>query len=305
MITKTVTVDEKAVFDTLLPMLDERYKLCYVDYRDELPANTIQQCLDKKSRNPLDVEDLWWESREYNARHILEELMDKAGYSRDEQQLFIETEEYQQLICEIECRDVSTPVMDACRQTVMHGYVRFHSNYDCWLPIWEQGGIQAEETALGGIMAALSLNPAKVREAARKTGIDTFGRFRNIPSREGKELVDYDGFIRVLIETPNYGNWAFFGRLDLQALLKNKFNPDGLTIPEGTTCAMFNWWNGGGSLDFCNTLRPVTVGELRRRLARYKDDIKVVVDERSNREHGYTPSDVYGDHISEDKILAA
>ena len=31
MITKTMTVDEKAVFDTLLPMLDERYELCYVD----------------------------------------------------------------------------------------------------------------------------------------------------------------------------------------------------------------------------------------------------------------------------------
>ena len=67
MITKTVTVDEKAVFDTLLPMLDEHYELCYVDYRDELPANTVQECLDKRSASPLYEEDYWNESRNFYA----------------------------------------------------------------------------------------------------------------------------------------------------------------------------------------------------------------------------------------------
>lgn len=304
MITKTVTVDEKAVFDTLLPMLDEHYELCYVDYRDELPANTVQECLDKRSASPLYEEDYWNESRNFYASEEIKRLMAQAGYSEDQFQVFKWSEEYCNLVCEIQDRDRSTPVKDIADQTQMHAYLRFHSNYDCWLPFWEQGGIQVEGTALGGILAALSLNPRKIKEAAIKKGITTIGAFRNIPSREGKELVDYDLFVRVLCETPNYGNWSFFGTLDLARLLEENFNPDEMLIPTDTTCCMFNWWNGGGSLDFCHTLRPVSVKELRKRLAPYSDDLKIVVDEGRNN-GGYTPSKVYGRHLSNEICLTA
>ena len=302
MLTKTVTVDEKAVFDTLLPLLDERYELCFVDYRDELPAKTVQKCLDKRTSDPLYEEDFWEESRSYCANEEVRRLMEQAGYTQEQFDLFKGSDEYWNLVWEIQDRDRSTPVKDTAKQTRMHGYLRFQSNYDCWLPLWEQGGIQVEHTALGGILAALSLNPRKVKEAAVKKGIKTIGAFRNIPSREGKELVDYDQFVQVLCETPNYGNWAFFGCLDLEELLKKGFNPDGMTIPTGTACCMFNWWNGGGSLDFCTTLRPVSVRELRKRLSPYSDDLRVLVDEgRGNG--GYTPCEVYGSHLNDETFL--
>jgi len=302
---KTIEIDEKAVYEKLLGELEDTYTLCHVDYRDEIPAKTVQECLDKGSSDVLFDEDLWEDSRIFYADQIITDMMEKEGYDPDQIKLFKGTGEYLDLRCEIESRDDSTPERDACRNTAMHAYVRFHSNYDCWLPMWEQGGIQARGTALAGIMAALSLNPWMVKQAAARRGIETFGPFRNLRSRNGNELVDYDKFIRVLCETPNYGNWSFFGKVDLEALLDNGFRPDGMTIPAGTTCAMFNWWNGGGSLDFCKTLRPVTVKELRRRLAPYHDDLKVVIDEKYNDNYGYTPCNVYGGHVSSDECLAA
>ena len=299
-----MTVDEKAVFNTLLPMLDEHYVLCYVDYRDELPCQTVQECLDKRSSTPLYEEDFWSENQNYYANEEVRRLMEQAGFTEEQFHLFQGSDEYWDLMCEIQCRDRSTPVKDTANQTRMHAYLRFHSNYDCWLPIWEQGGIRVEGTALGGILAALSLNPRKVKEAAVRKGVTTIGAFRNIPSREGKELVDYDLFVRVLCETPNYGNWSFFGTLDLAKLLEEDFNPDEMLIPSDTTCCMFNWWNGGGSLDFCHTLRPVSVKELRKRLAPYSDGLKIIVDEgRGNG--GYTPCEVYGSHLSNEVCLTA
>ena len=297
-----MTIDEKAVFNTLLPMLDERYELCCVDYRDELPSQTVQECLDKHSSSPLYEEDFWRESQNYYANEEVRRLMEKAGFTDDQFSLFQGSDEYWSLVWEIQDRDRSTPVKDTARQTKMHAYLRFHSNYDCWLPLWEQGGIQVEGTALGGILAALSLNPRKVKEAAVRKGVTTIGAFRNIPSREGKELVDYDLFVQVLCETPNYGNWSFFGTLDLTRLLEEDFNPDEMIIPSDTTCCMFNWWKGGGSLDFCHTLRPVSVKELQKRLSPYSDGLKIIVDEgRGNR--GYTPCEIYGSHLNNETFL--
>ena len=302
MTTKTVTIDEEKMYETIYALLDKTYTLVWVDYRDEMPVSMVQACLEKKSLEPLYEEDYWWESRYHAAVHELDELLG-SRYTEDEIALFRTTSEYDDLRQEIQSRDDSEPELELFRRTMAGAYIRFHSNYDCWLPIWEQGGIQARGTALTGIMAALSLNPSKVKEAAVRRGITVIGPFRNVPSREGKELVDYDRFINVLCETPNYGNWSFFGQIDLGQLVDAGFDIDRMTIPSGTTSAMYNWWNGGGSLDFCETLRPVKVGELRRRLARTLDDLKLVLDDKSLKDHGYVPSDVYGGAVSKEVLL--
>ena len=302
MITKTVTIDEKKMYDEVHAALQDSYHLVYPHYDDELPPKLIQQCLTDRSVEPLLVEDVYDDARHYSACHELDELL-KGKFSEDEISLFKNTGEYQDLLIEIKSRDDSTPETDLLGNTMTRAYLRFHSNYDCWLPIWEQGGIQARETALTGIMAALSLNPKKVRGAATRRGLEVYGPFPDARSREGKELVDYDDFIRVLCETPNYGNWSFFGYIDGKDLLNRDFDINRMYIPEGTTAAMFNWWNGGGSLDFCKTLRPVTVKELRRRLAPYKDDLKLVVDDISVKDFGYVPCDVYGGTVSKDALL--
>lgn len=304
MLSKTVTIDEKKMYEDILSKLDEKYELVFIDYRDELPPALVQKCIESKSIEPLYEDGVYDESRTYYATSTLDRLLEE-NYSEDESNLFHGTEEYDELRIEIESRDQSTPEKDLLRRSMVRAYIRFHSNYDCWLPLWEQGGIRAQGTALAGIMAALSLNPRKVKEAAIRKGVTVIGPFQNVTSREGKELVDYDAFIRVLCETPNYGNWSFFGQLDGGELHDAGFDIDSMTIPGGTTAAMFNWWNGGGSLDFCETLRPVSIGELRKRLARYDDDLRLVIDEKGVKDNGYVPSDVYGGTVSKDILLTA
>lgn len=304
MITKSVTIDEEKLFKDIYDSLEQTYTLVYIDYRDELTAELIQKCLESKSLEPLYEEDVYGEARYHNAVFALDELL-KEKYTQEEINLFKTTDEYDNLRIEIESRDESNPEKELFEKTRISAYIRFHSNYDCWLPVWEEGGIRAGESALDGIMAALSLNPKRVKEAAIRNGLNTHGTFRDILRREGKELVDYDKFIRVLCETPNYGNWSFFGRLELNEVLKAKFDIDSMTIPKGTTGAMFNWWNGGGSLDFCETLRDVTVGELKKRLERYSDDLRLVIDDHQNKDHGYKPSEVYGGEVSSDILLTS
>lgn len=302
--TKTIIIDEEEIYNRILAKLDEKYELVNINYDDEIPPQLIQDCIDKKSIEPFVEKDPYEDCYYYCAKEILENIL-KKELTKDELTLFREADEYRDLIDEIEFRDTSTPCTDLLEKNYVQAYLRFHSNYDCWIPIWEQNGIQCEQTALAGILAALSLNPKRVKEAAEKKGINTIGPFRNIKGREGKEVVDYDDFINVLCETPNFGNWSFFGRLHGAELLEANFDYEKMTIPKGTTCAMFNWWNGGGSLDFCETLRDVNVKDIIKRLSRYKDSIKLVVDDKNISNFGYTPSDVYGGPVNSDQILKA
>ena len=303
MISENISIDEKAIYKNILTSLQDEYNLVYVGPDDAIPLETIQKCLDEKSYFPLIEKDFYGDSIFFNAKNIIEELLAKTELTEVQKILFRTTDEYCALNNAVRELDTSYPDIKALEQTDIHTYLRFHSNYDCWLPIWEQGGLQGQGTALAGIMAALSLNPWKVKQAAQKAGIETFGPWKNLTIRNDHELVDYDKFIKVLINTPNYGNWSFFGKVDGETLFDGNFDVEKLTIPAGTLCCMFNWWNGGGSLDFCETLRPVGVKELRRKLAPYHDDLKLVVDTKHKNDYGYTPYGVYGQWVSNDKML--
>lgn len=300
---KTITVDEKKVFESVNAKLREKYDLVYIDYRDEISPELVQECIKEKEVYPLTEEDVYAESREYATREIIRELLKGEGLDKDQIDLFKESEEYDQLRYEIQDRNVSTPEKDLLVRSNVHGYLFLNSNYDCWLPLWETGGLQCEGSALGGLLAVLCLNPRKVKEEAAKQGITTNGRWPNITSREGKEVVDYAKFVHCLNETPNYGNWCFFGVFDGEALWKNSFNTDEMTITKGTTCCMFNSWNGGGSLAFCETLRDLPVAEIIRRQKPYSDAFRVLVDEAAMKGNGYTPLSVYGGHLSNDIFL--
>lgn len=206
MITKSITIDEEKIFKNILSKLDDRYTLAFASYDDSFNAEQIQECIIKKSVIPLYDGNYWLEVKEDRAKSEIESLLKKENLDKDQIELFKTTQQMYDLIDEVLYRDESNPETEALKNTRLDGYLRFYSNYDCWLPIYELGGIQAENTALAGIMAALSLNPVKVKAAAYEKGIKAFGRFRNIPHREGNEVVDYDEFIASLAETPCYGN---------------------------------------------------------------------------------------------------
>lgn len=299
---KNIKIDEKAVYEAVRAKLDKEYDLVYIDYRDEIPASLVQECLNRKEVYPLTEKDVYSESREYSTRYIIDELLKTEGLDKDQIELFRFSEEYDQLRADIQDRDVSTPEKDLLARSQVHGYLFLNSNYDCWIDIYDQGGLYFEG-ALQGILSVLSLNPRKVKEEAVRQGVAVHGRWPDYTRREGREVVAYDKFVNCLFETPGYGNWCFFGVFDGETLWDNNFDTDGMTITKGTTCAMFNSWNGGGSLTFCETLRDLPLEEVRRKQERYSDGYRVLVDEASVRDNGYTPGSVYGQHLSNDIFL--
>lgn len=301
---KAIQIDEKAVYRDVLAALDDHYELVYVDYRDELPAGLVQQCLKKKDITPLTEEDVYADERTAAAQCILDELLKEQGLDADQAALFRMSEEYDELRFAIEERDRSCPLKDLVTRSDIHGYVFFGSNYDCHIDIFNQGGLWYADTAMAGLLSVLSLNPRKVKDEALRQGVAVHGRWPDLRSREGKEVVKYNQFVECLRETPNYGNWCFFGVFDGEALWNNRFDTDGMTITKGTTCAMFNSWDGGGSLAFCETLRDLPLSEVRRKQSRYSDTYRVLVDETGVKQNGYTPHDVYGDRLSDDVFLS-
>lgn len=190
-------------------------------------------------------------------------------------------------------------------------YLRLHSNYDCWMRTSE---LRSRGTALCGIMAALSLNPWKVKQAANRRGVSVSGPWPNLQSRNDKELVDYNEFIECLLNRPCYGNWCFFGmypsvrtddglkKIPDDGFFESLVKSNAVAIPKGTVCGMFDWWNGSGSLSFCKTLHDVSVQELRWRIKPYHDGMRIVPDGAHNH-LGYTPHEVYHGYLSEELFL--
>ena len=302
---KHVIINEQEMFDKIYSMLDENYTLVYVDYRDEIPNTTISECLEKGSRDPLLEKDYYYDTRYYSAKDELKQIVMKTvnnPYTPDQVELFMESDQWRDLIFEIMSRDDSTPEKDAFSHTRTHARVVLHSNYDCWIPLWETAGLQLQGTALNGLIAVLCLNPAKVKASAVKRGIACHGTWRDIRSRNGKEVVDYDDFIDVLIECPNYGLWTFFGTFDNDTLWESDFKTSDMMITNDTLCTMYNSWNGGGSLSQVRTKRAVTLKELLRRGSPYFDGIKVEVDEK-NCCNGYSSAEVYGEPLSNEIML--
>lgn len=287
--------------------LQDKYLLAEPDRNDECPAGLFAECLEKKNITPLYEEDYFVDMIRFSAiQHAREALMSYGLDDDDIKALATDSAFYNafdEIRFAIEERDHSTPCRDLLRQSTMHGFVQLGSNYDCWIDIWDAGGLYYEESALQGLLAVLGLNPRKVKQEALRQGIACHGRWPNYPGREGREAVDCENFIKSLRECPNYGNWAFFGTFDMQALMDAGFDTDTMTIPAGTYCGMFNNWNGGGTLFFCKTVRPLDIKDIRRIQNRYKDTLHVRIDENNRQHYGYTPLSVYGRHISEEPFL--
>lgn len=300
---KIIKIDEKAVYESVVAKLDSKYELTCIDYRDEVPVSLFQRALKEKSVTPFTEEDVYAESREYGTAYVIKELLEEEGLNENQIELFKQSKEYDFLRCEIQDRDISCPEEELIERSKVHGYVFFNSNYDCWIDLYDQGGLWYEGTALMGLLSVLSLNPRKVKEEAVRQGVAVHGRWPAYPKREGKEVVDYEQFVRCLRETPNYGNWCFFGVFDGSVLWEHDFDTTDLSIPKGTTCCMFNSWNGGGSLRFCKTLRALPLKEIESKQKAYIDGYRILVDETDVRDNGYTPTSVYGGHLSEDILL--
>ena len=291
------------MLDTLTEALNDSYELDYVDYRDEYDAKTVEKCIQAKDLSPLYEGDTWDEATYQNAREIAKDVLAASDFDEEDQERFLDDELFIELVQEIEGRNTSTPEKDCFLQTAVHGRMTIHSNYDCWVPPYDAGCLYSKESLLWGLMAELCLNPKKVKEEVlRVWDVHVEGPWPDIKSRNGKEVVSYKDFVRVLYESPNYGVWTFLGAFDMQALLDDGFDAEKMVIPKGATCTMYNSWNGGGSCAFATTLRDLPVRELIRRAAPYQDGVRLHVDEKGCGS-GYASNEVYAGHLSDDKFL--
>lgn len=291
------------MLDTLTASLDDSYELDYVDYRDEYDAKTVEKCIQNKNLSTLYEDSPWDEATYQNAREIAKDVLAASDFDQEDQERFLDDELFIELIQSVEERNTSTPEKDCFLQTTVHGRLTVHSNYDCWVPPYDAGCLYSKESLLWGLMAELCLNPKKVKEEVlRVWDVRVEGPWPDIKSRNGKEVVSYKHFVKVLFDCPNYGVWTFFGTFDMQALLDHGFDAEKMLIPKGTTCTMFNSWNGGGSCAFATTLRDLPVRELIRRAAPYQDGVTLHVDEKGCGS-GYASNEVYAGHPSEDKFL--
>ena len=308
---KHTVIDENKIYDELYSRLDDSYTLTYVSYDDQIQPATLNKIL----KEGLD-DNLWEifsEQAHYYAVKELNNLLDELEeLSDDEKELFKTTDKYDQLILEIKSRDDSEAEKEIFCRSRIHARVTLHSNYDAWTPLYASKGLYGKDDALEGMMTALCLNPAKVKKEATSRGVDCFGSFPNYKHKDGKEIISYKGFLDCLIECPNYGLFTFFGLFDMKALWNTglydtpqKEQFDNLVIPAGTTCTIFNSWVGGGSCDFTETLRDVTIKELKRKARTQYDEPSIDVDEKFKDANGYSSGEVYGGFLSSKEILKA
>lgn len=115
----TVTDLNRVDLDALL---NSEYELIYIDYRDSLDMQTIKDCLDKNSLEPIyETIDWWtWDARMRSINYLLEnDIKDRlitSGLSSTEADAYIESnrEALEDAILE---RDVSNPATELLRNT--------------------------------------------------------------------------------------------------------------------------------------------------------------------------------------------
>lgn len=188
-------------------------------------------------------------------------------------------------------------------QNIIHARISLISNYDCLAPQWSLPVYSFGGTPLPGLCHTLSLNPKLLKMQLDSRGIPTVGRWPDVPSREGNELVSYEEIAAVIDHCPNYAGWTFFGTMDRRLIESPRAGSlAGAIIPEGTLCTLFNEWDGGGSLYKTKTIRDIPLVELRKRQKKYKDMMNIVSEE-DEKKYCYSSFNVYHEWLSEEPLV--
>lgn len=170
--------------------------------------------------------------------------------------------------------------------------ITLYSNYDCINShYFEQssGGYGNVQTYFGHMVKELKLNPAKVKEKFIAHGDKMYGKWQNIPQRNGKEYVDYGQFY-VEMENQCCGacNLIIVGLMNLRDFIKGK--PKEIIIPKGNYVGMYSTMNGGGSPIETPLLRDMKI-DLTKKFPTQYDYWRLETDTPN---WGYTINNAYG-----------
>lgn len=259
----------------------------YWDQRDELSTEQVVQVLEDGFSSVMDnimeynFEQVWELERE-GRREALEEFEDEENDIEDLM------EEFEDVYPEVDMN-----WKDLFNNSKATAVIKLFSNYDCINSHWyeSQGGYDYEESYFGAMVDFLNLNPYKVKQLLTKQGIDTNGKWKNLKSRNGKELVDYEEF---WIELENQCCPASLLTIPVSINLADMYENQttleatkSIKLKKGTRVGIYSNFNGGGSPFDMQLIQDVTIhlGKIGP-----SDFDKVEL----RAEDGYTIKDCYG-----------
>ncbi|WP_165044920.1 hypothetical protein [Dysgonomonas sp. ZJ709] len=279
----------EAIKKAFLDSMDESYSLAEtgdINYYEEDPKS-IQDCLDQKSRLPIDDNQWQADSRYHGSLNQLEELKSKILKNSAYKVIhpfitaWLADEENESLIIDtIEEKDISEPVKEMVERTKLRGRATLFTNYVFLSSNSDLKNTYEYDEYLKDIVDMLCLNPATVKVVFNEKGIHTMGIWPEEADRNGKEAVLYTEFADELLNQHCGCLFTFIGMLPLKSLYANDFQEiQEITIPKGNRCGMFNSWDGCGSLMEMELLRDLTVPVNRTDSSQY-DKLEICVDER-------------------------
>lgn len=237
-------------------MLDESYKLSFINPEDKIDINLIDQCLE--SRNPEAIldeiyrikEDQEWYSMNDIMLDIEYRLIDR-GYDAKVVREFIE--EYQDLIRDLIYQRDNSDTLDDLVRNIGKIPIRLEllSNYDCINSHWLESdcGYSYVNSYFGDVVDALKLNPKTVKALFNVFNIPSQGAYPNRHSRNGKEMAYYKSFYDEIINSTCGANlFVIVAMVDMKDLVSCGFNLSKIIVPKGNKCGLFSSMQGGGSL---------------------------------------------------------
>lgn len=280
----------------LRTMMDRRYTLVYLDRSCNLnnSADILSECIKEKSATPLydHVSDWFVDAECDRIAEIVEELKStcsEQGYTTEQiEEFFAENEDA--IREEIQSRDDSDVVATLLRNTdKIPVRVVMHSNYDCINSHYFEDTYYYHESYFGAMVDALNLNPSKVAETFRETGIKYEGEFPDRVERNGNELVSYLHFaIEISNSVSPANNLTFIAMVDIEQLYNNQFEITEVTLPKGNVCGLFSSGSGGGSILEMELLHDVTLKLHEKPYDYYALEIDAQTD------RGYSIKQTYG-----------
>lgn len=281
------------------------YVILYpVDQYSKIPASIIRDCLAMENQEPLDERllDLW----DFPTEFYMKEIKHRMYYDQLKNVFDEDEDEIRDWLYE---HDESEPLGTMARQTRIRSRILLYSNHDFFIPeVFVTEFIPHYEhqyrykDALKEAIDLLAINPAAFKKEDRD-GLCR-GNWPDIPHRNNP-VVSPEEFYDCCVNSNGCMNWGFFGVSEGSFLLETGFKlTDNLVIPKGTNCKWFGLTHGNGSLSECETLRDVTIGELRKNLDSKSEYTKLrwEVDQKDGCSNGYSSEEIYNDIITKNLL---
>ncbi len=280
----------KINFNEIKMLIPKFVNLYYVDYRDILPQELIkmlENVILKKDLSELydNVYEFFNvdESINYYLDNLKNDIVNRYNISSEEAEEIIE--KYKDDIVSILFeRDDSDPLKELAKNTLdIHVRIRLYndelisSGYTI-----QKYGINYE--TIKNELRFLRINPKTFKKVAEKRDIKV-SNCPNIPSRNGKEIVNIENFVNELLETTSEANMlTILCKIDVLELIEN-FKFKKIVIPAGNKVGLFDSFNGAGSIFDCVLKQNLTLS-----IPNKKFEVEVLFDEF----HGYSLDYCYG-----------